>query len=75
MEGPYKKGGKLPPEVKIGNHLMVFDSTKKIKNSVDGEKFLLMKRINSTDNMASVSSFLLKKCIDGIVGAVAQVSK
>lgn len=75
MEGPYKKGGKLPPEVKIGNHLMIFDSSKKLTNLVEGEKFLLMRRINSIDNMNSVSSFLLKKCIDGIVGAVAQVNK
>lgn len=71
--GPKNKSGE-PPEVTIGDHLMKFDAKKTLANPSPGEKFLVLHRNDGNETMATVSPFVLRKCIDGVCGIINNIT-
>ena len=64
--------GKKPD---LSKELMIFDKKKVLENLSEGPKFLIISRKDEGQSMEKVSPFLLRKCINHVVGGnVRQMS-
>ena len=54
---------------------MIFDKKKLLKNLYDGQNYLIISRSDEKQTMENVSPFLMRKCINHVVGGkVRQMS-
>ena len=59
----------------LSKELMIFDKKKVLNNLSDGPKFLIISRSDEGQTMDNVSPFLMRKCINHVVGGkVRQMS-
>lgn len=68
---------KDPPDLKKTSNQQIFQSEEKkmLKTNTVGPKYLIMSRINSSENLSKVSPFLIKKVIDCSCGGEVEVCK